>query len=122
MILCNTDQVAHVSCKAYVSGQDATEEKVMSYRDALRWTMHEALRPGGRLLKITWHGPHRSAEESRDKIRYRYDGPEEPTPEALIADIERAGFVLSESSILECGPATIGWDAIQVCLFRRAAA
>lgn len=81
--------------------------------------MHRSIVHGGRLLKITWHGPHRTSKETRDKLRYGFDGPEEPTPDALICGIERAGFALRHNSILECDPSTIGWDAIQVCLFRR---
>jgi len=79
--------------------------------------MRTALKPGGQLLKITWHGPHRSAEETRDKLKYRYDNPEEPRPEDLVTAFERAGFKLAEQSILDCDPDAIGFEEIQVCLF-----
>ena len=81
--------------------------------------MARALRDEGVVLKLTWHGPHRSAEETRKKHEYAYDNPEEPSPEDLIAGFERAGFSLVEQDILECDPATYGWDAIQSCLFRK---
>ncbi len=87
--------------------------------DRLMRIMHGSISPGGQLLKITWHGPHRTPEQTRDKLRYRFDNPEEPTPDELIGGIERAGFALSHNSILECDPSTIGWDAIQVSLFQR---
>lgn len=80
--------------------------------------LREALQARGTLLKITWHGPHRTPEETRKKLAYRYDSPEEPTPEALVEAMERAGFSLEHQSILPCDPETYGWDAIQACLFR----
>ncbi|MGI9413546.1 MAG: class I SAM-dependent methyltransferase [Hyphomicrobiales bacterium] len=86
--------------------------------DRLLALMCRALKPQGQLLKITWHGPHRSRDETRDKLRYGYDSPQEPGPEELVAGFERAGFALRKQSILNCEPDTIGWDAIQVCLFQ----
>lgn len=82
--------------------------------------MANALRPAGMLLKLTWHGPHRSAEETRKKLAYAYDNPEEPSPGELVTDIEKAGFSLAEQEILECDPASYGWDAIQCCMFTKA--
>lgn len=81
--------------------------------------MTRALRPGGMLLKITWHGPQRTAEETRKKLEYSYDNPHEPSPEELVAGIEGAGFSLVEQEILECEPQTCGWNAIQSCVFRK---
>jgi SAM-dependent methyltransferase len=80
--------------------------------------MAQALRGEGLLLKLTWHGPHRSEEETRKKHEYAYDNPQEPSPEVLVAGFERAGFSLVEQDILECDPASYGWDAIQSCLFK----
>ena len=81
--------------------------------------MARALRPGGKLLKLTWHGPHRTAKETREKLEYAYDNPEEPAPEELVAGIEKAGFLLEEHDLLACDPESSGWDAIQSCLFTR---
>ena len=81
--------------------------------------MGRALRESGTLLKLTWHGPHRTAEETKKKHDYGYDNPEEPGPQKLVAGFERAGFDLEEQAILECDPATYGWDAIQYCLFTK---
>lgn len=78
-----------------------------------------ALREGGLVLKLTWHGPHRDAEETRKKHEYGYDNPEEPSPEKLVAGFERAGFRLEEQAMLQCDPVTYGWDAIQYCLFAK---
>ena len=81
--------------------------------------MARALRPEGMLLKLTWHGPHRTAQETRKKLEYAYDNPEEPTPDELVAGIENAGFALVEQEILECDPSAVGWDAIQCCIFSK---
>jgi cyclopropane fatty-acyl-phospholipid synthase-like methyltransferase len=81
--------------------------------------MARALRPEGTLVKITWHGPHRTKEETRKKLEYAYDNPEEPTPEELVTGIEKAGFSLVEQEILKCDPATYSWDSIQACIFRK---
>ena len=81
--------------------------------------MARALRPQGMLLKLTWHGPHRTAQETRKKLEYAYDNPEEPTPDELVAGIENAGFALVEQEILECDPSAVGWDAIQSCIFSK---
>jgi len=81
--------------------------------------MHQALRPGGLMLKVTWHGPHRSTEQTRDKLTFGYDNDEEPAPEELVNGIVGAGFSLEEQGILSCDPKQVGWDAIQVCVFRK---
>lgn len=85
--------------------------------DRLLALMHLALRPGGRLLKLTWHGPHRTEAETCDKLRYRYDNEHEPGPQELVEGFARAGFVLESQSIYDCPHGTVGWDAIQACQF-----
>jgi cyclopropane fatty-acyl-phospholipid synthase-like methyltransferase len=87
--------------------------------DRLMHLMHQALKPGGVMLKVTWHGPHRSAEQTREKLTYGYDSAEEPTPEVLVDGVLGAGFNLEEQAILSCDPRQVGWDAIQVCVFRK---
>lgn len=82
--------------------------------------MRHALRSNGVLLKLTWHGPHRTPEETRKKHEYAYDNPEEPSPDELVRSFESGGFRLIEQEILRCDPATTGWDAIQYCLFGKA--
>lgn len=81
--------------------------------------MQRALRPGGMLLKLTWHGPHRTPEETRKKHEYSYDNPEEPTEDELVKGFENGGFRLVEQEVLRCDPGSTGWDAIQSCLFTR---
>jgi len=81
--------------------------------------MHRTLKDGGRLVKITWHGPRRPPEETRKKLTYRYDSAEEVTPAALVAGIEGAGFTLRHQAVLACDPASYGWQAIQACLFEK---
>ena len=81
--------------------------------------MHRTLKDGGRLLKITWHGPQRAPEETAKKLAYRYDSPEETSPVALVAGIEKAGFTLRYQAVLACDPAHYGWQAIQACLFEK---
>ena len=88
--------------------------------DRLLEIMQRSLRPHGVLLKLTWHGPHRTPEETRKKHDYAYDNPEEPAPDELVRGFERGGFRLMEQEILSCNAATTGWDAIQYCLFARA--
>ncbi len=88
--------------------------------DRLMALMAHALKPRGLLVKLTWHGPHRTPEETRKKLAYRYDSPGEVSPAALVAGIERGGFALQDQSMLPCDPATYGWDAIQACVFEKA--
>ncbi len=85
--------------------------------DDLLQIMFRALKPGGQLLKLTWHGPHRNAEETRKKLIYRFDNRDEPTPENLVDRFVQAGFELRDQSILDCDRAEIGFEAIQVCQF-----
>ena len=81
--------------------------------------MRGSLRTDGMLMKLTWHGPHRTREETRKKHEYSYDNPEEPTPDELVQGFEKGGFRLVEQELLRCDPASTGWDAIQYCLFER---
>lgn len=88
--------------------------------ERLMTLMRQALKPGGRLLKITWHGAHRSAKATAEKLAYRYDMDREPLPAELVDGIASAGFVLESEAIFRCDPERHGWNAIQSCLFRRA--
>jgi SAM-dependent methyltransferase len=81
--------------------------------------MARALRPKGMLLKLTWHGPHRTPEQTRKKLDYAYDNPEEPTPDELVAGVENAGFSLVQQDVLKCDPKAYRWDAIQSCIFSK---
>jgi cyclopropane fatty-acyl-phospholipid synthase-like methyltransferase len=87
--------------------------------DRLLRIMARALRPAGLLVKLTWHGPHRTAEETRKKLEYAYDNREEPSPDDLVTGFEGAGFSLVEQELLECNAQIYGWNAIQSCVFRR---
>lgn len=75
------------------------------------------LKPGGLLVKVTWHGPHRSPEETAQKLRYGFDAAEDPTPETLVAAIAEAGFRLTAERRLVTIPQAYGWEAIQTCVF-----
>ncbi len=81
--------------------------------------MHRALKSRGRLVKLTWHGPNRTREVERDKLKYRYDRVRQPAPEELVAAVEAAGFVFRDQAILDCDPLSYGWEAIQACVFER---
>ncbi len=81
-----------------------------------------ALKERGHLVKVTWHGPLRSAEETEEKLKYGFDNEEEPSPEALASSIEQAGFELRDNSVLKIIPLEYGWNAIQTCTFRKARA
>lgn len=87
--------------------------------DRLTRLMYQALDDQGSLLKITWHGPHRTPEEQAMKLKFRFDNPEEPGPEVLVSGFERAGFALRRQEILPCDPASYGWQAVQACLFAK---
>lgn len=88
--------------------------------DRLMRVVHRSLKEEGGLLKITWHGPNRTPEETQKKLAYRYDSAVAPSPEDLVAAIERAGFALRHQSVLVSDPSTYGWQAIQACVFRKA--
>lgn len=87
--------------------------------DDLVQATHKMLKPGGRLLKITWHGAQRSASETAKKLKYRYDNEIEPPAEELVRLIEAQGFAIDTNDILNCPPDTIGWDKIQVAVFNK---
>lgn len=87
--------------------------------DRLLEIMARALRPKGILLKLSWHGPHRTPEETRRKHEYSYDNPEEPSPDELVKAFEKRGFSLVNEEILRCDPGVTGWDAIQSCVFEK---
>ena len=88
-------------------------------RDRLMKTAHRWLKPAGRLVKVTWHGPHRTPEQTRDKHKYGFDNEEEVAPEELVAAIEKGGFVVRENATLLCDPQTYRWDKIQICTFEK---
>ncbi len=81
--------------------------------------MHRALKPQGRLVKLTWHGPQRSPAAEREKLKYGYDRERQPSPQELAAAVEACGFVLREEAVLDCDPSTYGWNHIQACVFER---
>lgn len=80
--------------------------------------MRAALKPDGRLLKTTWHGPHRSPEETAKKLRYGYDTQAAPTPDELVAAFAASGFAFEIDERRACDPATYGWQQLQNCVFR----
>lgn len=79
----------------------------------------EALTPEGKLLKMTWHGARRTAEEEADKLKYQYDNELEPSPDELIELFEKVGFQTVVNDVLDCPPNTINWAQIQVALFQK---
>jgi SAM-dependent methyltransferase len=80
--------------------------------------MRDALKPGGRLMKTTWHGPHGTPGQTADRLRYGYDSAAEPTPEDLIHAFAAAGFATVLDERFPCGPG-YGWREIQNCVFRK---
>jgi len=89
--------------------------------DDLVAATHQMLKPDGQLLKMTWHGAQRTARETEDKLKYRYDNEIEPPAEELVRLIEAQGFSLSINDILDCPPDTVGWEKIQVATFNKQA-
>lgn len=87
--------------------------------DRLMGTVHRALKIGGKIVKVTWHGPHRTPDQTRDKLKYGFDNADEVTPEDLIELIEKAGFKVRENSVLSCNSETYRWDKIQFCVFEK---
>ena len=65
---------------------------------------HSMLKPDGRLLKMTWHGTQRTAEEQEDKIKYRYDNENEPAAHELIKRFENENFKTLDNEVLHCPP------------------
>ena len=82
--------------------------------------LHRSLIPGGRLVKATWHGPRRTAEQTALKVKYRYDNLEETDPSMLASRIEQAGFRLAAEQCLADLPPAYGWESIQTCVFTKA--
>ncbi|MEM7057931.1 MAG: class I SAM-dependent methyltransferase [Pseudomonadota bacterium] len=85
--------------------------------DQLLAAFRQSLRPGGRFVKMTWHGPHRTPEQTQKKLEYGYDSPDEHNPDAYLTQIERAGFQADLQEIFECDPTTYRWDVVQGCVF-----
>lgn len=87
--------------------------------DRLMLLLWDSLKPGGRLIKMTWHGPHRTPEQTAEKLKYGYDSQQEHQPQAFLSQIERAGFTTLRHEIFDCDPDTYRWDIIQGCVFQR---
>ncbi len=81
--------------------------------------LHDSLRPDGLLVKLTWHGPHRTPDETAEKLKFGYDSLKEHEPADLVSRIEAAGFVSVRSELLECDPQTYRWDFVQGCVLRK---
>ena len=87
--------------------------------DVLLAAFRTLLSDDGRLVKLTWHGPHRTPEQTAEKLRFGYDNKEEHDPKAFAAEIAQAGFKIVEHRILACDPETYFWDQIQGCVFEK---
>ena len=81
--------------------------------------LRAALRDGGRLIKLTWHGPHRTPEQTAQKLEYGYDSLEEHDPSAFVATIEDAGFATIAHEQKMCDARTYRWDVVQGCVFEK---
>ena len=88
--------------------------------DRLVRLARDLLAPGGRLVKITWHGADRPPSEERRKRLYGFDAPPalaaEPAPHELVDAIEAQGFTLEHHRLQTCDPG-YGWRLIQCCVF-----
>ncbi len=80
---------------------------------------HSALKPDGMMVKLTWHGPHRTPEQTAEKLKYGYDSLEEHEPYRFLSQIEACGFSAGRHELFECDPETYQWDVIQGCVFRK---
>ena len=87
--------------------------------DRLLALLRDSLITGGELVNLTWHGPHRTPEQTAEKLKYGYDTLEEHQPQAFLAQIERAGFIMLQHEIFTCDPQEYGWDVIQGCVLQR---
>ncbi|MEM7424773.1 MAG: class I SAM-dependent methyltransferase [Pseudomonadota bacterium] len=87
--------------------------------DRLSDVLRGALKPHGKLIKLTWHGPHRTPEQNREKLEYGYDSAEEHQPEVYLSQIADRGFDVLKHEIFECDPETYRWDVIQGCVLQR---
>ncbi len=81
--------------------------------------LHGTLKRRGRLVKLTWHGPHRTPEQTVKKLEYGYDSLEEHDPELFIDTIKAAGFSLLEHDLSHCDPESYRWDVIQAAVFEK---
>ena len=77
------------------------------------------LKPGGRLIKVTWHGARRTPEEHAEKKRYSFDSNVDPTPAELVEHIVGAGFAVVTDNLLTTDPATYQWEMVQTSVFQR---
>ena len=75
------------------------------------------MKPEGRIVKLTWHGPERTAAETQDKLRYRYDTTAEPTPDELSKRFTDCGLSIIRDERFQCKPGTVGWREIQCAVF-----
>ncbi|GAB5469399.1 MAG: hypothetical protein Kilf2KO_24290 [Rhodospirillales bacterium] len=85
--------------------------------NALLAHLHRSLRKDGRLIKLTWHGPHRTPEQTAKKLEYGYDSLEEHDPKAFLQQIEAAGFEVRQHELMVCDPKAYRWDVVQGCVF-----
>ena len=81
--------------------------------------LHTSLKSGGRLVKLTWHGPHRTPEQTARKIDFGYDSIEEHDPQKFLETIAAVGFEIVEHELNYCDPETYRWDIIQGALFEK---
>ena len=81
--------------------------------------LHCALKCGGKFVKLTWHGPHRTPEQTAKKLEYGYDSLEEHDPATFVESIEAVGFSLLRHDLEHCDPASYRWDVIQAALFEK---
>ncbi|MEM7652200.1 MAG: class I SAM-dependent methyltransferase [Pseudomonadota bacterium] len=87
--------------------------------DALCALLGAALKPGGRMIKLTWHGPHRTPEQQAEKLRYGYDSQDEHEPAPYRDQIAAAGFRVIREELFHPDPKTYFWNVIQGCVFER---
>jgi SAM-dependent methyltransferase len=87
--------------------------------DRLMNLLWRILNKGGHLVNVSWDGSYYTEEQRRDKLKYKFDGPKDPTPDQLIDLVEKAGFKLMERRILITDPQTYKWDSIHVSAFRK---
>lgn len=81
--------------------------------------LRDALKPGGRLVKMTWHGPHRTPEQTAKKLEYGYDSLDEHDPDTFLETLLAAGFETERAELFRCDPETYRWDWIQGCVLRK---
>lgn len=79
---------------------------------------HSLLKTGGHLVKITWHGPHRTPEEQAKKLEFGFDSEEEHTAQSLDAEIVGAGFSIQNSRTMAPHP-DYEWDVIHTGVYEK---